>query len=45
VIELVNSLTHLTSAIGYGEIDFMSLLPNLQRTLGKTPDVEPSPPS
>ena len=45
VIELVNSLTHLTSANGYGEIDFMSLLPNLQRTLGKTPDVEPSPPS
>jgi 3-hydroxyisobutyrate dehydrogenase-like beta-hydroxyacid dehydrogenase len=45
VIELVTSLTHLTSANGYGEIDFMSLLPNLQRTLGKAPDVEPTPPT
>jgi 3-hydroxyisobutyrate dehydrogenase-like beta-hydroxyacid dehydrogenase len=45
VIELVNSLTHLASSNGYGEIDFASLLPNLQLTLGKTPDVEPSSPT
>jgi 3-hydroxyisobutyrate dehydrogenase-like beta-hydroxyacid dehydrogenase len=42
VIELVNSLTHLASTKGYGEIDFASLLPSLQLALGQTPDVEPS---
>jgi 3-hydroxyisobutyrate dehydrogenase-like beta-hydroxyacid dehydrogenase len=42
VIELVNALTHISSTNGYGEIDFASLLPSLQLTLGKTPDVEPS---
>jgi 3-hydroxyisobutyrate dehydrogenase-like beta-hydroxyacid dehydrogenase len=45
VIELVNSLTHLASTTGYGEIDFASLLPSLQLTLGHTPDIEPSPPT
>jgi 3-hydroxyisobutyrate dehydrogenase-like beta-hydroxyacid dehydrogenase len=45
VIELVNSLTHLASDNGYGDVDFASLLPNLQLALGKTPDVEPSPPT
>jgi 3-hydroxyisobutyrate dehydrogenase-like beta-hydroxyacid dehydrogenase len=42
VIELVNALANLASTNGYGEIDFASLLPSLQLTLGKTPDVEPS---
>jgi 3-hydroxyisobutyrate dehydrogenase-like beta-hydroxyacid dehydrogenase len=41
VIELVNSLTHLAATNGYGEIDFASLLPSLQLTLGQTPDIEP----
>ena len=42
VIELVNALANLASTNGYGEIDFASLLPSLQLTLGKTPDVAPS---
>lgn len=42
VIELVNSLTHLASTNGYGEIDFASLLPSLQLALGQSPDIEPS---
>ena len=42
VIELVNSLTHLASTNGYGEIDFASLLPSLQLVLGQSPDIEPS---
>jgi 3-hydroxyisobutyrate dehydrogenase-like beta-hydroxyacid dehydrogenase len=42
VIELVNSLTHLASTNGYGEIDFASLLPSLQLALGRSPDIEPS---
>jgi 3-hydroxyisobutyrate dehydrogenase-like beta-hydroxyacid dehydrogenase len=42
VIELVSALASLASNNGYGEIDFASLLPSLQLTLGKTPDVEPS---
>jgi 3-hydroxyisobutyrate dehydrogenase-like beta-hydroxyacid dehydrogenase len=42
VVELVNALTHVASNSGYGEIDFASLLPSLQLTLGKVPDVEPS---
>lgn len=42
VIELVNTLAKLASTNGYGEIDFASLLPSLQLTLGKTPDVAPS---
>ena len=41
VIELVNTLTHLAATNGYGEIDFASLLPSLQLTLGQTPDIEP----
>jgi 3-hydroxyisobutyrate dehydrogenase-like beta-hydroxyacid dehydrogenase len=45
VIELVNSLTHLASTSGYGEIDFASLLPSLQLALGQSPDIEPSPPT
>jgi 3-hydroxyisobutyrate dehydrogenase-like beta-hydroxyacid dehydrogenase len=44
VIELVSALANLASTNGYGEIDFAALLPSLQLTLGKTPDVEPSPP-
>jgi 3-hydroxyisobutyrate dehydrogenase-like beta-hydroxyacid dehydrogenase len=43
VIELVNGLTHLASAKGYGEMDFASLLPSLQLELGQDPDIEPSP--
>lgn len=42
VIELVNDLTRLASAAGYGEVDFASLLPSLQLSLGQTPDIEPS---
>jgi 3-hydroxyisobutyrate dehydrogenase-like beta-hydroxyacid dehydrogenase len=42
LIELVNDLTHLASASGYGEVDFASLLPSLQLSLGQTPDIEPS---
>jgi 3-hydroxyisobutyrate dehydrogenase-like beta-hydroxyacid dehydrogenase len=42
VIELVNVLANLASINGYGEIDFASLLPSLQLTLGRTPDVAPS---
>src|SRR5665213_1423383 len=45
VVELVNSLTHLASTNGYGEIDFASLLPSLQLALGQSPDIEPSPPA
>jgi len=44
VIELVNSLTHRASTNGYGEVDFSSLLPSLQLSLGHSPDIEPSPP-
>jgi hypothetical protein len=43
LIELVRALAGLASTNGYGEIDFASLLPSLQLTLGKTPDVEPPP--
>ena len=41
LIELVRALAGLASTNGYGEIDFASLLPSLQLTLGKTPDVAP----
>ena len=40
VIELVNTLTHLASSKGYGDVDFAALLPSLQRELGRTPDIE-----
>ena len=43
VIELVSALANLASTNGYGEIDFASLLPSLQLTLGKVPDVAPAP--
>ncbi len=42
-IELVATLTQAASAKGYGEIDFASLLPSLQLSLGLSPDVEPTP--
>jgi 3-hydroxyisobutyrate dehydrogenase len=42
VIELVNSLTHLASTNGFGEIDFAALLPSLQLELGQSPDIEPA---
>jgi 3-hydroxyisobutyrate dehydrogenase-like beta-hydroxyacid dehydrogenase len=42
VIELVSALATIASMNGYGEVDFASLLPSLQLTLGKTPDVTPS---
>jgi len=38
---LVRTLAGLASTKGYGEIDFASLLPSLQLTMGKAPDVEP----
>ncbi len=41
VIELVNALTRVAAANGYGEIDFAALLPSLQLTLGQSPDIEP----
>jgi 3-hydroxyisobutyrate dehydrogenase-like beta-hydroxyacid dehydrogenase len=45
LIELVSALAHLASINGYGEIDFASLLPSLQLTLGKVPDVAPPAPN
>ena len=43
LMELVRALAGLASTNGYGEIDFASLLPSLQLTLGQAPDVEPPP--
>lgn len=43
LIELVLALAGLALTNGYGEIDIASLVPSLHSTLGKTPDVEPSP--
>lgn len=43
VIELVHALTQLTSTRGFGDIDFASMLPNLQMSLGQTPDIAPTP--
>ena len=45
VIELVNSLTQLASAKGYGEIDFASLLPSLQLDVGKDARHRAAPPT
>ncbi len=43
VIELVHALTQLTSSKGFGDIDFTSMLPSLQMSLGQTPDITPTP--